>query len=288
MGPAGRVNNDQPLKGALLLILGEGLLAIMAALIKHLSDTLSTELIVFARNFVGLLVLLPVLVISGGIRDLGTRHLGLHFIRGFTGVAAMFCFFYAIGHITLAEAVLVKMTVPFFLPLVAWVWLGDRVSPRTWMAVALGFVGVAVILRADQGQVDPVMWVALGGAVIMSVAKVSIRRMAVSEPAHRVVFYFTLFATLLSALLLPSVEQWPNGVEMLWMLAIALFAIAGQFAMTSAYQVARPGQVGVYNYSAVVWAAILGWLFWDEALALSTYLGTLLIIGAGIWNLKSR
>ena len=88
------MNNDQPLKGALLLILGEGLLAIMAALIKHLSDTLSTELIVFARNFVGLLVLLPVLMISGGIRDLGTRHLGLHFIRGFTGVAAMFCFFF--------------------------------------------------------------------------------------------------------------------------------------------------------------------------------------------------
>ena len=279
---------DRPFKGALLLVLGEGLLAVMAAMIKHLSDTLPVEMIVFGRNLIGLAVLLPVLVASGGIRDLRTSHLRLHFIRGFTGVTAMFCFFFTIAHIPLAEAVLVKMTVPFFLPLVAWLWLNDRISGHTWAAIVLGFVGVGVILRADEGVVDPVMLVALAGAAIMSVAKVSIRRMAASEPPHRVVFYFSLFATLLSALLLLRVQQMPTGTEMLWLLAIGSVAIAGQFAMTTAYQLARPGQVGVYNYSAVVWAAFLGWLFWGETLVLSTVLGTLLIIGAGIWNLKSR
>ena len=279
---------DQPFKGALLLVLGEGLLAVMAAMIKHLADTLPVEMIVFGRNLIGLAVLLPVLVASGGIRDLRTSHLRLHFIRGFTGVTAMFCFFFTIAHIPLAEAVLVKMTVPFFLPLVAWLWLNDRISGHTWAAIVLGFVGVGVILRADEGVVDPVMLVALAGAAIMSVAKVSIRRMAASEPPHRVVFYLSLFATLLSALLLLRVQQMPTGTEMLWLLAIGSVAIAGQFAMTTAYQLARPGQVGVYNYSAVVWAAFLGWLFWGETLVLSTVLGTLLIIGAGIWNLKSR
>ena len=279
---------DQPFKGALLLVLGEGLLAVMAAMIKHLADTLPVEMIVFGRNLIGLAVLLPVLVASGGIRDLRTSHLRLHFIRGFTGVTAMFCFFFTIAHIPLAEAVLVKMTVPFFLPLVAWLWLNDRISGHTWAAIVLGFVGVGVILRADEGVVDPVMLVALAGAAIMSVAKVSIRRMAASEPPHRVVFYFSLFATLLSALLLLRVQPMPTGTEMLWLLAIGSVAIAGQFAMTTAYQLARPGQVGVYNYSAVVWAAFLGWLFWGETLVLSTVLGTLLIIGAGIWNLKSR
>ena len=279
---------DQPFKGALLLVLGEGLLAVMAAMIKHLADTLPVEMIVFGRNLIGLAVLLPVLVASGGIRDLRTSHLRLHFIRGFTGVTAMFCFFFTIAHIPLAEAVLVKITVPFFLPLVAWLWLNDRISGHTWAAIVLGFVGVGVILRADEGVVDPVMLVALAGAAIMSVAKVSIRRMAASEPPHRVVFYFSLFATLLSALLLLRVQQMPTGTEMLWLLAIGSVAIAGQFAMTTAYQLARPGQVGVYNYSAVVWAAFLGWLFWGETLVLSTVLGTLLIIGAGIWNLKSR
>ena len=280
--------NDQPLKGALLLVLGEGLLAVMAAMIKHLSDHLDTEVIVFARNLFGLLILLPIIASRGGFGQLRTRFLHLHMIRGFTGVTAMFCFFYTIGHIALAEAVLVKMTVPFFLPIVAWLWLREVISVRTWLAIIGGFAGVAVIMDVSSGSVNPVMWVALAGAAIMSVAKVSIRRMAVSEPAQRVVFYFALFATLFSALPLPWASTLPAGSDYLWLFAIGLVATGGQYAMTTAYQIARPGQVGVYNYSSVVWAALLGWMFWGETLVLATLIGTLLIVAAGVWNLKSR
>ena len=280
--------NDQPLKGALLLVLGEGLLAVMAAMIKHLSDHLDTEVIVFARNLFGLLILIPIIASRGGFGQLRTRFLHLHMIRGFTGVTAMFCFFYTIGHIALAEAVLVKMTVPFFLPIVAWLWLREVISLRTWLAIIGGFAGVAVIMDVSSGSVNPVMWVALAGAAIMSVAKVSIRRMAVSEPAQRVVFYFALFATLFSALPLPWVSTLPAGTDYLWLFAIGLVATGGQYAMTTAYQIARPGQVGVYNYSSVVWAALLGWMFWGETLVLTTLIGTLLIVAAGVWNLKSR
>ena len=280
--------NDQPLKGALLLVLGEGLLAVMAAMIKHLSDHLDTEVIVFARNLFGLLILIPIIASRGGFGQLRTRFLHLHMIRGFTGVTAMFCFFYTIGHIALAEAVLVKMTVPFFLPIVAWLWLREVISLRTWLAIIGGFAGVAVIMDVSSGSVNPVMWVALAGAAIMSVAKVSIRRMAVSEPAQRVVFYFALFATLFSALPLPWVSTLPAGTDYLWLFAIGLVATGGQYAMTTAYQIARPGQVGVYNYSSVVWAALLGWMFWGETVVVTTLIGTLLIVAAGVWNLKSR
>ena len=280
--------NDQPLKGALLLVLGEGLLAVMAAMIKHLSDHLDTEVIVFARNLFGLLILIPIIASRGGFGQLRTRFLHLHMIRGFTGVTAMFCFFYTIGHIALAEAVLVKMTVPFFLPIVAWLWLREVISLRTWLAIIGGFAGVAVIMDVSSGSVNPVMWVALAGAAIMSVAKVSIRRMAVSEPAQRVVFYFALFATLFSALPLPWASTLPAGTDYLWLFAIGLVATGGQYAMTTAYQIARPGQVGVYNYSSVVWAALLGWMFWGETVVLTTLIGTLLIVAAGVWNLKSR
>lgn len=286
--PATDSVNDQPLKGALLLVLGEGLLAVMAAMIKHLSDHLDTEVIVFARNLFGLLILLPIIASRGGFGQLRTRFLHLHMIRGFTGVTAMFCFFYTIGHIALAEAVLVKMTVPFFLPIVAWLWLREVISVRTWLAIIGGFAGVAVIMDVSSGSVNPVMWVALAGAAIMSVAKVSIRRMAVSEPAQRVVFYFALFATLFSALPLPWASTLPAGTDYLWLFGIGLVATGGQYAMTTAYQIARPGQVGVYNYSSVVWAALLGWIFWGETLVLTTLIGTLLIVAAGVWNLKSR
>jgi len=171
---------------------------------------------------------------------------------------------------------------------VAWLWLREVISLRTWLAIIGGFAGVAVIMDVSSGSVNPVMWVALAGAAIMSVAKVSIRRMAVSEPAQRVVFYFALFATLFSALPLPWASTLPVGTDYLWLFGIGLVATGGQYAMTTAYQIARPGQVGVYNYSSVVWAALLGWMFWGETLILTTLIGTLLIVAAGVWNLKSR
>jgi drug/metabolite transporter (DMT)-like permease len=140
----------------MLLVLGEGLLAVMAAMIKHLSDHLDTEVIVFARNLFGLLILIPIIASRGGFGQLRTRFLHLHMIRGFTGVTAMFCFFYTIGHIALAEAVLVKMTVPFFLPIVAWLWLREVISLRTWLAIIGGFAGVAMIMDVSSGSVNPV------------------------------------------------------------------------------------------------------------------------------------
>jgi drug/metabolite transporter (DMT)-like permease len=279
---------DQPLKGALLLILGEGLLAAMAAMIKHLSTELPSEVIVFCRNGLGLMFLMPILLRTGGLGQLRTRRPGMHFIRAATGVGAMFCFFYTISEIALAKAVLVKMTTPFFLPLVAWLWLSETITVRTVLAIAIGFAGVVVIMEPGRGGVEPVMLVALLGAALMSIAKVSIRRMADTEPPRRIVFWFGTFSTLISALPLlwarplPSSHHWP------WLLAIGLTATVAQIAMTTAYQVANPGKVGVYNYTAVIWAAGLGWAIWAEALGPAFWIGTLMITGAGIWNLRQK
>ena len=130
--------------------------------------------------------------------------------------------------------------------------------------------------------------VALLSAALMGVAKVSIRKMADTEPPRRIVFWFGAFSTLISAVPLIWVDQWPNTTQLGWMLAIGLVATIAQICMTTAYQLASPGQVGVYNYTAVIWAASLGWLIWDERLQWSTLLGTLLIVSAGIWNLRQR
>ena len=278
---------DNLARGALLLIAGELLLAIMAAMIKHLSlQGLPSELIVFARNALGLVFLFPILFSTGGLGQLRTQRIGLHLLRATTGVAAMFCFFYTIAHVALAEAILVKMTAPFFLPLTAMLWLGDRVTVRTWLAILLGFIGVAIIMRPGTGAFNPVLLIALLSAALMGVAKVSIRKMADTEPPRRIVFWFGAFSTLISAVPLLWVDIWPSATQFGWMLAIGLVATIAQICMTTAYQLASPGKVGVYNYTAVIWAASLGWLIWDERLHWTFLLGTLLIVSAGIWNLQ--
>lgn len=297
MGGAAALSNTRPdgkpqdnlARAALLLMCGELLLALMAAMIKHLSGQgLPTEVVVFGRNALGLLFLLPILLGTGGLRQLRTDRIGLHFVRAATGVSAMFCFFYTIAHVPLAEAILVKMTAPFFLPLTAMLWLGDRISTRTWLAILLGFIGVAFILRPGTGNFNPVLLVALLSAALMGVAKVSIRKMADTEPPRRIVFWFGFFSTLISAVPLIQVDIWPNAHQLGWLLTIGLTATIAQICMTTAYQLASPGRVGVYNYTAVIWAASLGWLFWAETLHWSTLAGTALIVTAGVWNLRQK
>jgi drug/metabolite transporter (DMT)-like permease len=279
---------NNPGRGAIMLVSGELLLAVMAAMVKHLTDQgLASETIVFFRNLLGLLFLFPILFYGGGLGQLKTRRTGIHLVRAVTGVAAMFLFFYTIAHATLAEAVLVKMTAPFFLPLIGLIWLGDRVRPQTWWAILLGFVGVVVILQPGSGAFNPVLLLALASAALMGVAKVSIRRMADSEPPRRIVFWFGIFSTLISAIPMLWSQHWPSSSQFGWLLAIGLIATIAQMCMTHAYQLASPGRIGVYNYSSVIWAVALGWLFWGESLYTSFLIGTLLIVSAGMWNLRS-
>lgn len=279
---------NNPTRGAVLLITGELLLVIMSAMIKYLAgEGLSSESLVFFRNFFGLMFLLP-LLLKGGITQLKTQRIGMHFLRATTGVAAMFLLFYAIARLPLAESALVKMTAPFFLPLIALFWLGEKVRQQTWWAILLGFVGVIVILRPGSDGFNPVLLVALASAVIMAVALVSIRRMADTEPPRRIIFWFGVFSSLVSAVPMFWQTVWPTLGQFYWLLAIGAVATAAQLCMTHAYQLASPGRIGVYNYSSVIWAVALGWLLWEEVLHISFLFGTLLIVGAGVWNLRSQ
>lgn len=278
--------SNQLARGAVFLLLGELCLAIMAAFIKHLSGQVSHETMVFARNLFGLIALLPILG-RFGVADLKTQQFPMHLLRTLSGLSAMYGYFYVIAHMPLAEAVLVKLSAPFFLPLIAFIWLKERISLITLWSIVLGFIGVIFVLRPGSESFQPVALVGIAAAVLASVAKVCIRRMAPSEPSHRIVFYFGLLATAISAI--PAFWHWQpptNHGAWLWLAAIGLAGTCGQLLMTQAYLVAKPGQVGPYTYSSVVYASIMGWIFWQEALIWTTVVGCILIIAAGIINMR--
>ena len=114
-------------RGALLLLIGECLLAVMAASIKHLSQEVPQEILVFTRNLFGLVFLVPIIA-HHGFHSLKTSRLPLHMMRALVGVTAMYCYFYVIANLPLAEAALVKLSSPFFLPIIALLWLGAHKS----------------------------------------------------------------------------------------------------------------------------------------------------------------
>lgn len=271
-------------QGALFLLFGEALLAVMGGLIKFLSETLSTEQIVFFRNAAGLLILLP-LIVNQGSKLLKTHVWHWHLMRGVVGVSAMYCYFWALGHMPLTEAFLVKLSSPFFMPLIGLLWLGERAGKFSIAAVFVGFTGVACILRPDDSTFTFIAMIALLGAFLAALAKVTIRRMSGTESSQTIVFYFAMIAALISA---PGAAlHWQPVAAPLWgwILLLGLVATLGQLALTHAYRIAPTGKVGVYAYSAVLYGALMGWLIWDEIPLWTTWLGAALIVAAGLLNL---
>ena len=276
--------NSNLRQAALFLLAGEALLAVMGALIKGLSADLSTEQIVFFRNAAGLVILTP-LVLHQGRALLVTQQWHWHLMRGLVGVSAMYCYFWALGHMPLTEAFLVKLSSPFFMPLIALLWLGERAGRYSLIAVVVGFAGVACILRPEDSAFTTVALVALLGAFLAALAKVTIRRMSGTESSQTIVFYFGVIAAVVSAPGAALNWQPVSGHHWGWILLLGLVATLGQLALTRAYRTAPTGKVGVYAYSAVLYGALMGWLIWDEIPAWTTWLGASLIVAAGLINL---
>ncbi|WP_344800231.1 DMT family transporter [Litoribacillus peritrichatus] len=273
------------LKAALLLLMAEFLLASMGAIIKILAIDLPNEMIVFFRNLFGLVAILP-LLISMGSELFKTNRFKLHLLRAAAGVSAMYCFFYSIGHIAFAEAMLVKLSAPLFIPIIAYVWLKESISLWSKIAIALGFVGVAIILDPDANKFTIIALIGLGGAALASVAKVTIRKMGTTEPSARIVFYFAFLSSLISAV--PLFWAWvtPSWFELGMLCLMGSIGTVGQLMMTKAYTLAIPGRIAPFTYASLVYASIYGWVFWDETLRWATLAGSLLIFIAGLLTLK--
>ena len=272
-------------RGALLMVTSALFFAGMGIGVKVASKELPNAIVVFFRSAIGFAALTPLLPRLGR-GGLATTHLAEHLIRSLAGLAAMYCFFYAIGRMRLADAVLLNYSLPLFMPMIARLWLKEPVPGGLWRGLAVGFLGIALILKPGLGLFNPVALVGLAAAVLAALAQVGVRRLTETEPVTRIVFYFGLISTLVSAL--PLVSAWRTPPTALWgtLLLIGLCATGAQLLLTRAYAHAPAAQVGPFIYAAVPFAALLdGLVFgvWPDALSIA---GGALVCAAGILILR--
>jgi drug/metabolite transporter (DMT)-like permease len=257
----------------------------MGLTVKVASKELPNAVVVFFRSAVGFAALVPLLPRLGR-GGLATTHLGEHLIRSLAGLAAMYCFFYAIGHMKLADAVLLNYSLPLFMPVIAWLWLEEPVPGGLWRGLAVGFLGIALILKPGLSLFNPVALFGIAAAALAALAQVGVRRLTETEPVTRIVFYFGLISTLVSAL--PLASAWRTPPVALWgtLLLMGLCATAAQLLLTRAYAHAPAAQVGPFIYAAVPFAALLdGVAFgvWPDPLSIA---GGALVCAAGILILR--
>lgn len=275
--------------GSFWMIMASILFATMGMFVKLGSAEFTTPELVFYRCVVALIVVGGVVMLRGG--SLATPVPGRQMSRGVAGTISLMMYFYAIGHLPLGTAVTFNYTSPLFLALLTTLWLKEKVTGRMLFSIALGFVGVAILLRPTFAREQ---WfagvVALGSGFLSGVAYMNVRMLgAAGEPDWRTVFYFSLIATLAGGVWMLFGRFNPITLHNVWiLLGMGGCATAAQLAMTRAYRKGASLVVASLSYVTVIISSLYGMLFWQDSHPPSAWLAILLIIASGVVTATRR
>jgi drug/metabolite transporter (DMT)-like permease len=279
--PAARLSGS--LRGALYMIGAGASFAAMIVIVRHLSAELHPFEIAFFRNLLGTVFMLP-WVIRTGWGGLRTERIGLHMVRSLVGLAAMLCLFSAISLMPVAEVTALTFSAPLFATAGAALVLGETVRLRRWTATAIGFVGALIILRPGSEAMTPAALVALASAAFMAVALLTVKALSRTENPNAIVLYMGLMLTPLS--LVPALFVWtaPAAGAWPWLVAMGLTATVGQVLMTRAFAAAEASAVLPFDFSRLVFVAVLGFALFGERPDLWTWIGAAVIVAATAYN----
>ncbi|HSA82471.1 MAG TPA: DMT family transporter [Geminicoccaceae bacterium] len=265
------------LRGASWVVLSAVLFTSMAAVVKSLGAQIDSFQLAFFRALFGLLLILP-FALAAGLRTFRTRRLGMHMTRGIAGSIGMMCGFYALTHLTLADATAIGFTKPLFLIVLAALVLRETVRARRWSATALGFLGVLIMLRPGDGVLEPAALVALLGALAAATVSLLIKRLSASEPALTIMVYLGAVSVLTTALPAALVWQTPTWQELAWMLLAAALASAAQLCFIRGFRIGEASALAPLDYARLPCAALYGIALFAEVPDRYTLLGAALIV----------
>lgn len=267
------------------------LFAAMGALIKATGADYPIGQVVFSRSAFALIPVLLLVRRAGGIAVLRTRRPGSHLLRSLSGFLAMTCSFSALTLLPLADATALGFVAPLMTTALAVPLLGERVRVYRWSAVLVGFAGVVLMLRPEGTASGPLVAgivplgvvLALLGALFTALAMIAIRRMAAVEPSIVIVFWFTASCTALGALTLPFAFRMPPAGDATALVAIGLLGGCAQVLLTNSYRLAPASTLAPFDYAAMLWALVIGYVAFGEAPEAAVMAGAAVVIASGLF-----
>jgi drug/metabolite transporter (DMT)-like permease len=276
-----------PVIRAALWMIG-ALVSFMAMAIagRQLSVELTTFQILFFRSFVGLLVVLVLLRRSGWWRA-KTRVFGTHLLRNVAHFGGQYGWFYGIAFIPLTEVFAIEFTIPIWTAVLATIFLGERMTGLRALSVALGFVGILVILRPGMAVLSVPALAVLAGALCYAISHVFTKRLSGTETPLTILFYMTVIQLPLG--LAPALPHWvwPSAALWPWVGVVAVTALSAHYCLTRAFQLADATVVIPMDFLRLPLIAVVGFLFYGETLKIWVFVGALIVFAATWLNLKS-
>ncbi|CAN7596198.1 DMT family transporter [Phenylobacterium sp. LjRoot219] len=279
---------SRPVLGIVLRVASMACMAAMYALVKLCGDRgVPVFEIIFFRNAFAFLPLGLYIWRTTGFEVLRTRRPLGHLMRSVVGLTGMLCGFSAVQHLPLTEATALQFASPLFMTAMSAVLLSEPVGRHRWAAVIVGFVGVMIMARPIPGQMNVVgVTYGLLSAVGVAGAMVAIRQIADTERGPTIVFYFTLAGTVLG-LVGSLLFGWsvPDRGTLVLLICAGVVGGIGQLLLTEALRAAPVGVVAPFDYTQLVWAALLGLLIWGELPHPATVVGSLIVAASGVYIL---
>lgn len=238
------------------------------------------------RSLIGLVLLWPLVRAAGGLPALRTHRLREHAVRNTVHYAAQYAWFAALTMIPLAQVVAIEFTMPIWIVLLAALFLGERITASKVLAVALGLLGVGLIVRPSTSGLSPGQLVALAAALGFAVSVTMVKSLTRTDSAVTLMFWMLVVQSLLGALPALWVWRWPSAATWGWVLLVAFCGTFSHYCMARALRHADATVVMPMDYLRVPLSALAGWLLYAERMDLLTVAGTALILGGNLLNLR--
>lgn len=277
-------------KDCLLPAIGLRLLSVLLFALMNVGIKLAERMgaalgeILFFRQLGAALLVVVIVAAGPGFASLRTARPGAHLLRTVIGLIAMGLTFTTILALPLAEATTIGFSMPIFATILGAVVLGEATGWRRWSAVLAGFAGVVIVAQPWSGHFP--LWGALtglGAAFCTATVSILLRRIAQTEPMLTIVFWFSALSLLpLGAAFAYSAQPHDAAV---WGVMIGLGVIGGvaQLAMTMSLKLGAVSLVVPMDYTALLWATLLGWLLFDTLPTTATWIGAPLIVASGLY-----
>ena len=271
------------LTGILLIVLSMSIVPMMDGLAKLLSARYPILEIVWARYFFHLLYLLPIVLVRYGPKALLPRHPSLQIVRGGLLLASTILFFAAIAQMPIADALALVFISPLIVTALSPVLLGEKVGPRRWGAVVVGFLGALIIIRPGFVSIDTGALLALGAGVIYAFYVIATRKLSGTAPPLVTLTYTALLGAIVMSVAVPF--QWitPNPFDLLLMAAMGGCAAVGHFLLIKAFEHAPASVLAPFGYSEIIMATVIGYFIFADFPDTWTWSGIAVIISSGVY-----
>lgn len=271
-------------KGVILMLSSAFFLSVNALFVKMLDFPLYEK--IFVRNLLGVLIILPLL--SKVDFKLNKEQSWKLLLRSFFGLMGLITYYFAIENMILSDAAMLNKLNVFFVMLFSVMFLGEKLKRFQLVSIVIAFVGALFVIKPSFDSEITASLIAVVSAMFAGAAYTTLRSLSGSVKPFVVVFYFSLFTTIISFIVMISTGyRLPNTSEAIGLLTMGASATVGQVMMTKAYKYAEASKLSIYNYSSIIFSLIFTFLVLSDAPDLYSILGGLLIILAGYYNFRN-